>query len=81
MKANVGRIDRILRVSLGAALLSLLFFDPSNWVGVVGIVPLVTGAVSFCPVYRLFGLSTCPAPAAPKIAPENKIAMSRGGLK
>jgi len=57
---NVGAIDRFVRIVLGLALLSLVFVGPHPWFGLVGLVPLVTGLVGFCPLYRLFGLRTCP---------------------
>jgi Protein of unknown function (DUF2892) len=60
--ANVGSIDRILRVVVGLALLSLVFFGPQTPWGWIGVVPLLTALVGFCPAYRLIGLSTCPAP-------------------
>lgn len=60
MKANVGSVDRVVRVVVGLALLSLLFVSNGNarWLGLVGIVPLATAAFRFCPLYRLVGLST-----------------------
>jgi hypothetical protein len=62
MEANVGGVDRVLRVVIGLALLSLLFVLNGNgrWWGLVGVVPLATSAFRFCPLYRLVGLSTCP---------------------
>jgi cadmium resistance protein CadD (predicted permease) len=60
MTANVGQIDRILRVVLGIVLLSLVFVGPKTLWGLVGLIPLVTGLVKFCPLYRIFGLRTCP---------------------
>ncbi len=61
MTQNVGMIDRVLRVVVGLGLLSLVFVLEGNlrWLGLVGLVPLVTGAFSFCPAYKLIGLSTC----------------------
>ncbi|MBK9082341.1 MAG: DUF2892 domain-containing protein [Rhizobiales bacterium] len=59
MSANVGGIDRILRIVVGLVLISLVWLVPTNW-GWVGIVPLVTGLFSFCPAYPLLGLNTCP---------------------
>ncbi len=59
---NEGTIDRTLRIVFGLAVLSLAFFGPRTPLGYIGVVPIVTGLVGFCPVYRLFGLSTCPAP-------------------
>jgi membrane-associated protease RseP (regulator of RpoE activity) len=60
MKANVGGIDRALRILVGIALLGMALFGigtPWTW---IGIVPLLTGVMSFCPFYPLLGLSTCP---------------------
>lgn len=60
MKANVGSIDRVLRVIIGLGLISLVFVGPQTPWGWIGIVPLVTALVGFCPAYALFGASTCP---------------------
>ena len=59
MKANVGGIDRILRIVVGLALIGVALAGVSPW-GWIGVVPLVTGLVKFCPLYPIFGLSTCP---------------------
>ncbi len=57
MKKNVGGADRILRVILGVAVIGLgLYFK--SWWGIVGIVPLATGLLNFCPAYTLIGVST-----------------------
>jgi hypothetical protein len=63
MTANVGGTDRVLRIIVGLALLSLLFLldGPARYWGLVGLVPLATAAFKFCPAYTLFGLSSCPA--------------------
>ncbi|MHA6263443.1 YgaP family membrane protein [Arenibacterium sp. CAU 1754] len=60
MTRNEGTIDRVLRVILGLVLLSLVFIGPQTPWGWVGLVPLVTGLIGFCPLYRILGLSTCP---------------------
>ncbi|MCK0207610.1 DUF2892 domain-containing protein [Starkeya koreensis] len=62
MTRNIGTADRALRVILGFALLSLLFVWQGNlrWLGLVGLVPLLTALVGHCPAYSLLGLSTCP---------------------
>lgn len=62
MKVNVGTIDRALRVLLGLGLLgfALLSDSPLRWWGLVGLVPLLTAAAGFCPLYALLGISTCP---------------------
>ena len=61
MKANVGGFDKILRIIVGLGVLSLLFILEGNarWWGLVGIVPLATGLIGWCPAYVPFGLSTC----------------------
>lgn len=58
MNQNEGSVDRIVRVLVGSVLLSLFFFGPHTWLGLLGIVPLLTGIVGFCPLYRVFGVST-----------------------
>ena len=60
MSRNAGTIDRVLRVVLGLILLALVFVGPQTPWGWIGIVPLVTGLVGFCPLYKIAGLSTCP---------------------
>lgn len=57
---NEATLDRAIRIVAGLAILSLAFIGPRTPLGYIGIVPLVTGLVGFCPAYRLFGLSTCP---------------------
>ncbi len=56
---NVGSADRILRIVLGLVLIALVFVGPKTPWGWVGIVPLVTGLFRTCPLYSLFGMSTC----------------------
>ncbi|MCK0512116.1 YgaP family membrane protein [Aromatoleum buckelii] len=60
MNANVGGIDRILRIVAGLVLVILAILgigSPWTWIGVV---PLTTGLLGWCPAYTLFGLRTCP---------------------
>jgi hypothetical protein len=59
MTVNEAAIDRTIRVVIGIVLLSLVFVGPQTLWGLVGIVPLLTGIVGFCPAYKLLGLSTC----------------------
>ena len=64
MKANVGGIDKILRIVAGLALIvwaAALGGPVWAWIGVV---PLATGLFNFCPVYPLLGISTCPVKKA-----------------
>lgn len=56
---NEHAIDRIIRVVIGVGLLSLVWIGPKTAWGWVGLVPLLTGLLGSCPVYRLFGISTC----------------------
>ncbi len=59
---NESPFDRGFRVVLGVVLLALVFVGPKTLWGLFGLIPLVTGAVGFCPLYRLFGVSTRHAP-------------------
>jgi len=58
MKANVGGLDRIIRILAGLALLGAGYYFKS-WLGLVGLLPILTGVFRFCPAYLPFGLSTC----------------------
>jgi hypothetical protein len=58
---NEGLADRLIRVLIGLALIACVFVGPQTAWGWLGVIPLVTGLVGFCPIYRLFGISTCPA--------------------
>ena len=60
MKANEGKVDRIFRVIVGLGLISLVFVGPQTPWGWIGLVPLLTGAMGFCPLYKIFGFDTCP---------------------
>ena len=60
MKVNEGTIDRILRVIVGLALLSLVVIGPKSLFGLIGLIPLLTGLIGFCPAYKILGLNTCP---------------------
>lgn len=57
---NEGTLDRAVRIIVGVALLSLTVIGPKSLLGLVGVVPLATGIVGFCPLYGLFGINTCP---------------------
>ena len=60
MKINEGTIDRSLRVIVGLVLVGLAAAGTIGAWGWIGVLPLVTGAVGFCPAYAIFGMSTCP---------------------
>ena len=57
MKPNVGGADKIIRIVLGVVIIAVGIFYQSWW-GLVGIVPILTGSLNFCPAYSLLGLST-----------------------
>ena len=57
---NVGRIDQIIRTIIGIGVLSLLLILPGDakWWGLIGLIPLVTGIIGYCPLYSLLRIST-----------------------
>lgn len=58
MKCNVGKTDKIIRVLVGLVLIALgVYFN--SWWGAIGVIPLFTAAVGWCPLYMPFGLSSC----------------------
>jgi hypothetical protein len=61
---NVGPVDRIARIALGLGLLSLTVVGPHTAWGYIGVVPLLTAFMGSCPLYSLFGFSTCPVKSA-----------------
>jgi len=58
MQANLGTIDRVIRLIAGAVVLSLAFFGPRTPFGYLGLVLIVTAGISFCPIYAALGLRT-----------------------
>jgi hypothetical protein len=62
MKANVGGVDKVVRLVLAAALFSLFFLLEGNarWFAAIGVVPLATTLLSWCPLYTILGINTCP---------------------
>ncbi len=62
MPVNVGSADKVIRIVMGIVLLSLIYFLSGNirWVGLIGIVPIMTALVGWCPLYSLLGIRTCP---------------------
>jgi Inner membrane protein YgaP-like, transmembrane domain len=59
---NESTVDRALRVLLGVILVSLFFVGPQTPWALLGLIPLATGLIGFCPLYRVLGLSTCKVP-------------------
>ena len=60
MKSNVGGIDRVLRIVVGLALIALTLTGVIGVWGWIGLVPLATAAMGFCPLYTVLGFSSCP---------------------
>lgn len=59
MKTNIGGIDRVIRIVVGLFLLSLIVWGPKTLWGLVGLVPLLTALIGWCPPYAMLGISTC----------------------
>lgn len=60
MKTNIGSTDKIIRYIIGIILLSMLFFVSGNakyW-GLLGLIPIITAAIGFCPLYTILGINT-----------------------
>ena len=66
MKFNVGGLDRMLRIALGLVLIVLAAMGIIGWWGWLGVIPLATGLLRFCPLYRPRGRNTCPLDAQKK---------------
>jgi len=60
MKKNMSNLDRGIRIALGIVILSLIFFLSGGirWIGLLGLIPLVTGIFGFCPLYALLKIKT-----------------------
>lgn len=63
LPTNEHPIERVLRVAIGVALISIVFAGPKTPWGWIGVVPLATGLIGSCPLYTLFGWRTCPLKA------------------
>lgn len=59
MKKNVHKVERVVRIVAGLAILSLVFVGPKSAWGWLGLLPLATGILGWCPPYALLGISTC----------------------
>ena len=60
MQVNVRSVDRGLRIGAGALLIGLAAAGAVGAWGYIGVVPLATGVLRFCPAYKIFGFNTCP---------------------
>lgn len=60
MKKNIHPAERIIRIIVGALIACLAFWGPANYWFLLGLIPLITGLVGWCPPYQLLGVSTCP---------------------
>ena len=60
MQKNEGTIDRVIRVVVGLIGISIVFVGPQTPWGYLGIIPLATGLLGWCPLYTLLGFNTCP---------------------
>jgi uncharacterized membrane protein YfcA len=60
MRTNIGNIDKIGRIVIGVALLAATVTGMIGLWGWIGVVPLLTGLAGYCPLYQVFGFSTCP---------------------
>ncbi len=58
IQINVGTWDRYLRIIVGLVLISLVFWGPKTWWGLIGIVPVLTGIFRYCPAYTVCKIST-----------------------
>lgn len=61
MRTNIGNWERLIRIWLGAVLIGLAATDIIGMWGWIGIAPVITGFIGWCPSYAIFGFSTCPA--------------------
>jgi hypothetical protein len=59
MKKNIHPAERVVRITVGAVLASLAFWGPANPWFLLGLIPMVTGLVGWCPPYAMLGISTC----------------------
>jgi hypothetical protein len=62
MKKNIHPAERVIRVIVGALIASLAFWGPTNYWFLLGLIPVLTGLIGWCPPYQMLGISTCPKP-------------------
>jgi len=59
MLCNLGTVDRLVRVAMGGALISMVYYGPHTPWGWLGLIPLATSVLCFCPIYGVLGFKTC----------------------
>jgi len=59
MIKNIGSPERLIRIIVGLALIAIVFVGPKTVWGWIGVVPLLTGLIGWCPPYHLLGINTC----------------------
>ncbi|WP_315736661.1 MULTISPECIES: DUF2892 domain-containing protein [unclassified Bradyrhizobium] len=65
MTQNIGKIDRLLRIIVGLAILSLTVVGPQTLWGLLGLIPLGTALIGWCPPYAMLGINTCGTKSSP----------------
>ncbi len=60
---NIGNIDRVLRIVVGLAVISLVFWGPRTAWGWIGVIPVASALIGWCPLYTILGIRTCPVKA------------------
>ena len=59
MKKNIHSVERLIRIVIGLVLVSFVFWGPQNLWFLLGLIPLATGLIGWCPPYQLLGINTC----------------------
>lgn len=59
MKKNIGNIDASIRIIIGIILLSLIFIGPKSLWGLIGLIPIISALLRYCPLYPILGINTC----------------------
>ena len=59
MKTNIHSVERVIRILLGLALTAMAFWGPANLWFLLGLIPLATGLIGWCPPYAMLGINTC----------------------
>ena len=72
MKSNISQADKLIRITLGLSLSLIAVFTQVIWLGIIGVIILVTGLINFCPIYGIFGYRTRKYHASPFHAKSKK---------